>query len=154
MKHILAIVTLILLTACTKSEETVETENTQKFYAIKSELERATTYIQQNYLTKKNIYIGRFTIIPSEETWQRKNIYYDSTLGDFLIKYDIRAVTCHISMVCTENEYEIFFQIKDESNYRYYLAFHPCEVKTQPFESMNYKVVVLDNHWSLKIEKN
>jgi len=154
MKKIIGIVILIILSSCAKYEETVEKENIKQFYNIKHELQTSSNYIRNIYLEKKNIDEERINIIPSLKSSKRKNIYYDSVLGNSLKKYKISVITCNKSLICGKNTYDIFFKIKPESNHQYYYVNYDCVVKIPSSESMNYKVVALDDNWSLETEKN
>lgn len=148
------ILTIFLFASCEKSEKNIEIENIKNFKNLKPKLEMSVAHIKKKYLN--NIYFKSYKvshIIPNDINSVRNNIYYDSFLGSLLKNDNIRLISLRDDTSC--NYSELFFEIKSVSGRQYYYVHQFCSSKfKQTSESLNYKLIPLNNKWSLEIEKN
>ena len=91
--------------------------------------------------------------IPNNKNYNRDNIYYDSHLNSLLRDDNIRLISLREDTSC--NYSQLFFEIKSVSGRQYFYVYRFCGSKfKQISESLNYKLIPLNNKWSLEIEKN
>jgi hypothetical protein len=147
---------LLFCISCEKKEGVIEKENIDSFYEMQSVLNKSVTYISENYLKSKS-FSNRIRIVPNDSNFVRKNIHYDKYLGNLLTN-DIIIISIRDGMSCMNNSklpYELFFEIRSVSGRQYYYVYRFCGSNfKQISESLNYKLIPLNNKWSLEIEKN
>lgn len=157
MKKYLPVILLIfLISSCKENEESIENKNIEIFQKIKPKLENSITYLKKTYLLNKDFKSKNITtLIPFKKNWIRKNIYYDKFLGDSLLDNNIRIISLRKDLDCdSESLPDIYFEISSKSNRQYYYTYHFCRSKLEKSESLNYKLIPLDENWNLEIEKN